>query len=182
MTAWLDTETRALLHRSPPDKLAPPDTATFALVLLSSSGSDVARLYTAVWRVRRVSEEGVWAVLLRPRPTTLQTGLSLEDSLLGQFELISCDAVSVFLADDVLAGAPAGYLEDLYARLLRSSEFETVPIRIEEIPPTAQGLEFLERFLGQDGPRPPSVLRVMRKKARIMEHWANKIGGRLVVG
>jgi hypothetical protein len=119
--------------------------------------------------------DGAW-------PATLQSGLSYEDALLGQFELIACDAISVFLADDVVAAAPAGYLKNLYSQLLRSSEFEAIPVRIEKIPPGPEGFEFLDRFLGPIGPRSPIEVQVMRKKARIMEHWANKIGGHLVVG
>ena len=42
---WLDTETKALLQRSPPEKLAPPDTATFSLVLLAFAGVDHGTLF-----------------------------------------------------------------------------------------------------------------------------------------
>ncbi len=182
MNTWLDTETRALLQRTPPDKLAPPDTATFALVLLAVQRERLERLVKAVERVRGATRDEALNVLALPLPTPIKRQLSYEDALLGQFELIACDAVSVFVADEVVSDAPESYLAELYAAVRHSPEFEPVSLRIESLPVNAKGREFLDRFVGTAAPQFPLELTAMKKKARIMEHWAAKIGGRVVVG
>ena len=181
MTAWLDTETKALLQHSPPEKLAPSDTATFGLVLLAIQGQEQERLTKAVGRIVGSSPDEARAILDRLMPMTLKHGLSQEDALLGQFELISCDAVSVFVADEVIAEATQNYLADLYGLLLQSQEFQSISIRIEHIPLNDKGAEFLHRFVGRAEISLPLELEVMRKKARITQHWAAKIGGRLTI-
>jgi hypothetical protein len=180
MIAWLDTETKAILRPSPPEKIAPPITATFALVLLAIRG-DASRLCQAVERIRGRSREDARRVVAHSLPVVVQRGLAQEDALLGQFELICCDDVSVFVADEVVAGASAGYMADLYATLLNSVEFATVDVRLESVPAGESGQQFIERFLGPVSLQLPAELTMMRKKARIMEHWARKIGGRLAV-
>jgi hypothetical protein len=182
MNAWLDTETKAILQRSPPEKLAPPDTATFALVLLTVQRASRDRLVAAVERVREVTRDEAAKVLTQPLPAVVKRGLSYEDAVLGQFEFIACDAISIFLADEVVTDAPEGYLGELYADVSHSAEFELVSVRIESMPADAKGREFLNRFVGVLTAQFPLELTGMRKKARIMEHWAAKIGGRVVVG
>ena len=181
MTAWLDTETRAMLQAAPPKKLAPPDTATFTLVLLAVPERGQTRLLKAVEHATECSPEGALRVLGRKPPLPLKSGLSHEGALLGQFELVCCDAVSVFLADDVPTYAPRGYLPDLYKQLLQSPEFETVSVLVESIPADPTGEKFLEQFLGRTACVCPVTLQTLRKKARIMEHWAAKIGGRATI-
>jgi hypothetical protein len=181
MITWLDTETKALLQRSPPKKLAPSDIDTFGLVLLAIQGQERERLTEAIGRVVGSSPEDTRAIIARPMPITLKQGLSYEDALLGQFELICCDAVSVFLADEVIEEATQNYLADLYGRLLQSQEFQSISIRIEHIPSNDKGEEFLHRFVGRAEISLPLELEVMCKKARIMKHWAPKIGGRLTI-
>lgn len=102
---WLDTETKAMLQPSPPEKQAPPDTATFGLVLLALQNEGGPGLAETVERIRQCPREEAARILAQPLPVVLKRGLSLEDALIGQFELIACDAVSVFLADDVLEEA-----------------------------------------------------------------------------
>jgi hypothetical protein len=183
METWLDTETKAILQRSPPKKLAPPDTGTFALVLLAVSGGITARLTEAVERILRSSpREAAQRVLSLPVPSLVAGGLSYEDALLGQFELISCDAVSVFLAGEVVTNAPKNYLVELFAHLRHSPEFQPVELRIESLPSDTRRSEFLDRFVGAGLHPLPLRITAMRKKARIMEHWAAKIGGRVVLG
>ena len=181
MSTWLDTETKALLQSSPPEKLAPPNTATFALVVLSIQSQDPVRITEAIGRVVGSSLDGSLAILARPMPLILKHGLSHEDALLGQFELISCDAVSVFLNDEIVAEATQDYLTDLYRLLLQSTEFQPVSVRIEYIPSNDKGVEFLSRFVSKAVITLPIELKVMQKKARIMQHWAVKIGGRLTI-
>jgi hypothetical protein len=178
METWLDTETRALLQRSPPNKLAPPDTARFTLVLLAITGSGRERLLETVRRVLECSPQDALLVLAQPLPVPLKSGLAHEDALLGQFELACCDAISVFLADEVAAHGASDYLTDLYGRLLQSPEFEIVSMRLESIPENPQGEDFLRQFVGRTVRHFPIELKVLRKKARIMEHLAAKIGGR----
>jgi len=114
-------------------------------------------------------------------PRLLKTGLSYENALFDQFELISCDAVSVFVADDVVREAVPGYLSSLFGVLLKSDEFELVSVLIEYLPESEKGEEFRNRFLGRRRCLFPAEMKFMRKKARIMQHWAAKIGGRVVI-
>ena len=182
MSTWLDTETKAILQRSPPEKLAPPDTGPFALVLLATQRESRERLVAAVERVRETTRDEALKILAQPLPVVVKWGLSHEDALLGQFEFIACDAISVFLANEVVCNAPKGYLDELYATVRRSQEFELVSIRIESMPVDPKGRDFVDRFIGVAAPQFPLELTAMKKKARIMEHWATKIGGRVVVG
>lgn len=179
MSSWLDTETRALLHRSPPDKLAPPDTAGFTLVVISIYGQDNTRVARAVKRIQSTSQHASPRSLSRSLPSAVAAKLSHADALLGQFELISSDAISVFISDDVFDEGSPEYLRELYAQLLHGSEFEFVSLHIESIPATDGGDDFIDQFLGSRDSSQSQVLKMPRKKARIMEHWAGKIGGRL---
>lgn len=178
---WLDTETKALLQHSPPEKLAPPDTATFALVVLSLCGDDRRAVASVVQRAADVSAEEAERILRRRMPATVKTGLSYPDAQIAQFELICCDAVSVIIADEVVAQARADYLADLYARLRKSDEFALVPVRIDSLPDSPSGRAFCDRYLGGHMPVSPVVTSLMRKKARIMQHWATRIGGCMTV-
>lgn len=177
MSSWLDTETKALLQKSPPDKLAPPDTVGFTLVMLSIGGTDNARVVRATARILGDSHDAARRLLMRALPLPVKAGISFADASLGQFELISSDAVSVILNDKVFNGASQDYLKELYAQLLQSSEFEVVSLRVESIPCTDRGDEFIDQFLGDDDSWRSRALKLPRKKARIMEHWASKIGG-----
>ena len=98
--------------------------------------------------------------------------------MLGQFELICCDAISIFIADEVASGARKGYLADLYGSLLRSQEFAETTLRIESLPAGVRGEAFIDQFLGQS-PDLPAVLALSRKKARIIYHWASRIGAQV---
>ncbi len=94
MDTWLDTETKALLQKSPPKKLAPPDTAMFSLVLLSIYRHDIEREIRAIRRILQTSNVEARHLLGKPLPVRITEGLTHSDALLGQFELISCDSVS----------------------------------------------------------------------------------------
>ena len=177
MSSWLDTETKALLQKSPPEKLAPPDTAGYTLVVLSIYGDDNSRVLRAIKRILRTPQDAACRSLMGPLPIVVETGLSHADALLGQFELISSNAISVFVDDEVFNNASPEYLEGLYAQLLQSPEFEIVSLRLESIPSTERGDDFIDQFLGNDDSWRSQALTLPRKKARIMEHWARKIGG-----
>lgn len=187
MSAWLDTETKALLQQVPPGKLAPPNTATFTLVLLKK-GADSARLTWSLARVPGCSKQGASAAVSRICPLLITSGLSLADAVLGQFELICGDSISVFLRDEVALSATGDYLGQVYAQFRRSQEFEEVTVHVASVPDTDQGRRFGEQFLGytadnvDDTPKNyPLEMRIMRKKARIMAHWARKIGAKIVI-
>ena len=187
MSAWLDTETKALLQQSPPGKLAPPDTATFTLVLLEK-GPDPTRLMWSLARVPGRPKQGASAIVLGACPVLIVGGLSLSDAVLGQFELICGDSISVFLRDEVVLSATADYLNQLYAQFRHSQEFEEVTVHIASVPGTDQGKRFGKQFLGNMAGSPEDTLRnypletqIMRKKARIMVHWARKIGAKVAI-
>jgi hypothetical protein len=177
---WLDTETKALLQRSPPEKLAPPDTAAFTLVLLALGGHDHRAIVEAVQRAAQVSAAEAEGILGGRLPASVKKGLSYSDAQIGQFELICCDAISVIIADEVVAGAPADYLMELYAKLQKIDEFRLVTVRIDLLPHSPSGQEFCKKFLGGKEPT-AATMKVMRKKARVMQHWATRIGARMSI-
>lgn len=178
---WLDTETKVLLQHSPPEKLAPPDTATFTLVVLAFYSDDHPAMINAAQRAAGVLADEAERLLRRQPPVPVKTGLSYPDAQIAQFELICCDAVSVIIADEVVAEASADYLADLYARLRKSDEFAMVTVRSDSIPGGPSGREFCNRYLGGREPVWPFVTSMMRKKARIMQHWAARIGGSMTI-
>ena len=115
------------------------------------------------------------------------SGLSLGDAMLGQFELVCCDSVSVFLRDEIVSSAEQEYLTQLYQQFPESPEFQSVTVTVVSLPDTVSGKHFADQFLGEadvivHGSRGPSRCEnMMRKKARIMTHWAQKIGAEIVV-
>jgi hypothetical protein len=187
MLRWLDTETQAMLGRTMPDKLAPPDTETFSLVLLEQ-GADLDSVKRALAKVPGVSAEKALSLMEQSCPLPIAKGLSITDAVLGQFELVCSDCVSVFLNDDVVSSGGFYYLTELYGQLRYSPEFEMVDVRIAAVPETDVGQRFVEQFLG--GVAAASLRgtgvevyqgTMMRKKARIMAHWAKKIGAEVQV-
>jgi hypothetical protein len=106
--------------------------------------------------------------------------LSYDAALEAQFELICCDSISVFLDDAVVLGATAAYLLELFAKLRASPEFQLVSIQLESVPAGERGMKFLKQFLGTPSPLPFKAA-VARKKARIMKHWAVRIGATMTV-
>jgi hypothetical protein len=177
MTFWLDTETLALLQKSPTDKLAPADTIAFTLVALTISDRCSKRVVRAIERILDVPPEDARHLLARPLPFPVKRELSHADAAFGQFELISCDSISVILTDEVFDGATPKYLNELYGQLLQSPEFEIISLQVESIPETERGSQYIDQFLGNDDSWRSSVLKVHRKKALIMKYWGAKIGG-----
>ncbi len=194
MSTWLDTETKALLQQVPPDKFAPADTGMYTLVLVRA-GPDKVRMAACAERIPGVASRptppgGKQLALLAgwPHPGPMVRGLSLSDALLGQFELICSDAISVFLRDEVVSSTPPEELLPLCARFLRSSEFEEVAVDVAAVPHNQAGNTFVNQFLGESEyvwfrVRQDYTYegRMMRKKARIMAHWAEKIGAKATI-
>ena len=176
LNSWLDTETKAMLQRLPPSKQAPADTLAFTLVLLSTSECNRNRLLRAAQRIHAGFADRDLPATGARAPFLLRDGLTHADALLAQFELISCDAVSVFIADSVFANAENEYLTELYNCLLASDEFRPTTITIGSLPNSNRADEFVDQFIGYQI-EVPSTITAAYKKARIMNHWANKIGG-----
>lgn len=54
-------------------------------------------------------------------------------------------------------------------------------VRIDRIPSDRAGHEFCARFFNGQQPAVPATVALMRKKARIMAHWASRMGGHVEV-
>jgi hypothetical protein len=186
MSKWLDTETKAMLQQAPPEKDAPPDTGMFTLVLLKR-GDNLPRIVRALGRIPGLSQRKVEYLMNSRCPVPVAASLSLGDAMLGQFELVCCDSISVFLRDGIAAAADSWYLLPLYRQFRQSREFQDVPVTISSVPETPSGERFIDQFLGEaEGSGSlaynfPLQKYVMRKKARIMSHWAEKLGIDVVV-
>ena len=178
MKTWLDTETKAILQKSPPNKLAPPNTKGYTLVLLSIYRHQPERLIRAIQRIRPDTREQAMARLNQKMPMALTQGMTESDALLGQFELICSDAISVFITDDVVKHGSSDYLIDLYNTLLRSDEFADTNVVVASIPKNQNGTEFVDQFFGSYDDTHKTVT-VPYKKARIMAHWGAKIGAEI---
>ncbi len=94
---WLDTQTMEILQRVCDDKLAPPKAAEFALVLLRK-GQDHDRLVDSITQINKCSRSEAYVLASRQTPVTINSDLTEEDALWGQFELICADAIGVSLA------------------------------------------------------------------------------------
>ena len=106
--------------------------------------------------------------------------LTEPDAILGQFELICADAISVFLTDNVAKYGSSEYLASLYSALLKSDEFHETRIRVISIPDTELGSEFIDQFLGSfDGKH--EIMTVPFKKAKYMIQCGKKIGAEICI-
>jgi hypothetical protein len=180
VTGWLDTQTKEILKGSPPEKEAPALAAGFSLILLEKC-SDSKTLQRALDRVLGVELERIPRILEQECPVLIKEGLPEEDALLGQFELICVDSLSVFIRDDVVAEGDLSYLSELYLNLRRSPEFEKVLLRVSYVPNNEEGEKFWDQFISSKRLSAPIDLTVTRKKARIMVHWGKRIGAELAV-
>ena len=174
---WLDTQTKELLQKVRDEKLAPSKTAEFALVLIRK-GKDRQRLINAIIQINKCSEKDAIRLASRITPLTINPDLTEEEAVWGQFELICCDAVSIFLRSEVLEQNDQSYLGPLFKKALESEEFKPATVSITEVPNTESGEKFIEQFMGSPLTT-PATLTIPFKKARIMEHWATRVGVRL---
>jgi hypothetical protein len=180
---WLDTETKAILQREDEPRLAPSKVAEFALVL-GSKGTDRERLVRAVCRINDCSRLEAVAFLDQPSPVTINSDLTEEEATLGQFELICCEAVSAVVRTEVAEQADREYLEDVLRRVSHSPEFKPTILRINDVPTNESGRRFVDQFLGL-GLKNLKELGLPRrftmpaKKARIMKHWAARVGAQV---
>lgn len=180
--SWLDTETKAELYKHPPERLAPPITDSFAVVVLAQgTPTSFVRQVRAFDKVLGTSRTDAEDQTKRTPPFVLKRSLSLSDALLAQFELVCCDIVAIFLSENVVSNADAEYLASVYRNVRNSDEFQLVSVRVEYIPVNANGQAFADQFVGAELLPPPVVMSMMRKKARIMLHWSRKIGAHVFV-
>jgi hypothetical protein len=181
---WLDTETKEILQKEHEPKLAPPKAAEFALVLIRK-GTDHQRLVRAIRRINECSESEAIDLARLPAPFTINSGLTQEEAVFGQFELICCNTIAAFIRSEVLLEQDEkSYLQSLFQRVLQSPEFKPTRIDVLEVPATDSGQKFVDQFLGI--PLPGQKRRVARfsvwvpfKKARIMKHWATRVGAQV---
>ncbi|HTY86916.1 MAG TPA: hypothetical protein VMB80_05575 [Candidatus Acidoferrum sp.] len=174
---WLDTQTKELLQKVPDEPLAPSKTAEFALILLRK-GQDRQRLVNAIIEINKCSKPTATILVEKSTPVTINPDLTEDEAIWGQFELICCDAISVFLRSEVVAQNDQSYLWPLFKRVLESREFKPATVSITEVPNTESGRQFVSQFLAGSQTM-PVTLSVPFKKARIMEHWAARVGVQL---
>jgi hypothetical protein len=177
---WLDTETKAILQKEDDSKLAPPMAAEFGLVLLRKGG-DEPRLIRSICRINNCPETEAIALARKTTPVIINPGLTEAEALWGQFELICCDAVAAFVRSEVLIEQARDYLIQVFQRVMQSPEFRPTRIDVLEVPATEAGEKFMEQFIGRvapEGKRPLDefTLIVPYKKARLMKHWAARVG------
>jgi hypothetical protein len=187
---WLDPQTEAILQATPPETPTAPAawSSGFTIVLLRK-GLEPDRLVRAIERIWCEPERPATPILNASCPIVVHTGLTLEEAVLGQFELICCDCISVFVRDEIVADGSAEYLRELYSQLRTSPEFQPVSITITLVPDTGAGRRFCDQFLSvaaseeiRYGVEIAMRGRVFQKKARMMAYWAMEIGTRVVIG
>jgi hypothetical protein len=182
MDNWLDTETKAMLQQAPPEKFAPPKTGKFALVLLKK-GHDRTRIIQALTKIPELSTDKSEHLVTQSCPLLVASELSLSEAILGQFELVCADTISVFIKNEIVSSVPRSQLRQICSPFQACEEFENVSVNVTLIPQTDQGKQFVDQFLGGMAHVAYCPHRgyyyegkVMRKKARIMSYWAEKIG------
>jgi hypothetical protein len=183
----LDTQSRSLLGPSPPEEWTESATSGFTLVLLER-GPCRDRISRAIDRILREPERSIEPILDGPCPIVVRSGLTLDEAVVGQFELISCDCVSIFLRDAVAARGSSEYLRTLFVQLRNSPEFQPVVVAVSFIPDTDAGRRFCDQFLDSSDAKIVRLgieialsLRAFRKKARNMTHWAMESGIRMAI-
>jgi hypothetical protein len=99
--------------------------------------------------------------------------------------LICCDSIAAFVRSEVLLERDQkDYLDALFQRVLQSPEFRPTRIDVLEVPATEAGERFVDQFLGNAIPeakRPIDEfsLWVPYKKAKLIKHWAARVGARV---
>ncbi|MCC6820868.1 MAG: hypothetical protein IT579_09080 [Verrucomicrobia subdivision 3 bacterium] len=137
----------------------------------------------AIYRINECDEPGAVKLAARRTPVRVNSDLSEGAALWGQFELICCDAVSIFIRSEVLDQMELAEFQSLVLKTSQSTEFQPTTVTIAEIPRTEPGVSFVDQFLGGFEPAKtaalPATVVVPFKKARIMQHWATRVGAKL---
>ena len=173
---WLDTETKAILQKEDESKPTLVKTAEFALVLIRK-GTDDERLVRAIRRINECGEAKAVELVHLPKPVTINAGLTEAEAYFGQFELICCDAIAAFFRSEIiLEQNEPRYLRALYQQIERSREFKPTLMEVVQVPATEGGEMFIDQFIGNDFSNESFSCVVPYKKARIMKHWATRVG------
>jgi hypothetical protein len=177
---WLDTQTQEILQKARKPKPVVAKAGEFALLLIAK-GNDEPRLLRAIRRVNDCNEAKCVDIAAFPPPVIVDAGLTESEALFGQFELVCCDAVSAFVRSEIVQQNGIGYLDALCRSIANSPEFRRVPLRVNLVPKTDEGELFIDQFLGSTNRSHsdwsfPLAISVPFKKARIMKHWAERIG------
>lgn len=162
------------------DELESAETAEFALVLLRK-GPDRRRLVDAIIEINKCSEANANMLATRATPITVRADLTEAEAVWGQFELICCDAVSIYLRSEVIEENDESYLRPLFKTFSESLEFRPATVNIIRVPATESGEKFLKQFAGSSALACafPMTFTVPFKKARIMEQWAARVGAEM---
>jgi hypothetical protein len=179
VNSLLRTEVQALLQKVPPEKFAPADTESFTLVLFDLPSKSHRRIETTLCRVCVLSEGEVDKLLGRELPINLKHGLSYSDAAIDQFELLACDGLAFIMPDRVVEDPEPSYLDELYASLAASTDFELVEVAVTSLPAGPSALEYLDLFFGDITVDASIPRKVMRRKALIMTIIADRIGGQV---
>lgn len=172
---WSDTETRELLQADLPKYTEVADVG-FSLVLLRA-GADTRRIESVVLELARLTEPP------SPRmPLVVCRGLTLDDALAAQAAFACCDSITAFVRDELADQMMPVDYAILLSEIEFSPEFQPLRLRIETMPQTQPSQRFNWVFFGMAvGLELPVEVVAYRKKARLMQHWAQHIGGRISV-
>ena len=179
---WLDTQTKTLLQRDyePPD--APAKVPDFALVM-GSLGVNKERILNAICKINNCRQTAAIELMRQLHPVVINSDMTEEEAILGQFELICCDTISAVIRTEVADQGDREYLKELLETISQSPEFTPTPVRIEKVPMNEEGKRFVDQFLAMDPERLqkrlPCTFTMPAKKARIMKHWAERVGARV---
>ena len=187
MEKWLDTKTKELLQKIPTEKLAPPGTEGFSVVLLKA-GNNLRRITTIVRQLTN-SQDIEESNLEKHLPLIVKKELTYEDALLLQFDFICYDSVSIFVNDTIVKYGGRNYLASLFDKVMKSPEFAVKKIKIIKLPDNETGIKFAMQFLGLRESEASFYVKnlsnadvqICWKKARIMMHWVEKIGGEIEI-
>ena len=175
--SWLVPSTKSARDNSPPQKATPATIVSFAVVILS-----LGAVANHVWQVGAiqkalgVSRADAALQLNRTPPFVIARELALSNAMTAQFELSCADIVSIFLSDQIVTNGEPGYLAALYRDMMYADEFRVVTVRVCLIPDGNAGRAFSDQFIEPTERKLPSEFTAMHKKARIMLHWAKRIG------
>jgi hypothetical protein len=107
--------------------------------------------------------------------------LELNEATAGQLALVCCDCISAFVRDEVVDTSAKETFQRIQNEITASPEFQLVTAQIDDIPASEPGRRFCHQFFGlAAGITFPNKFNVYRKKARLMELWAKRIGVKVI--
>ena len=134
MSSWLIPETKAILSRTPPGVFTPAASDAFTLIALTHFDPFETRVIRAITRILQTSEDDARMMLQERPPFKVRDRLTYAEAINGQFELVCCNAISIFIPDEIFQNASQTYLEALYRTTLQSAEFQTTRVQIGKRP------------------------------------------------